>query len=81
MHQQAYPQQAIADAFGLIKDAVSQIIARACAGGVKAFQHHKPQGAKPRLTADQKADLVTKLRQGAAEYGYQDDVWICECIA
>ena len=81
MHQQGYRQQAIADALGLTQGAVSQIIARARAGGVEALQHHTPPGAKPRLTAAQKADLVAKLRQGATVYGYQGDVWTTARIA
>ena len=64
MHQQGYRQQAIADALGLTQGAVSQIIACARGSGVAALRHHKPQGAKPRLTAAQKAELVAKLRQG-----------------
>ena len=81
MHQQGYRQQAIADALGLTQGAVSQIIARARAGGVAALQHHKPPGAKPRLTAVQKGALVAKLRQGAAAHGFQGDVWTCARIA
>ena len=61
MHQQGYRQQAIADALGLTQSAVSQSLARARAGGVAALQHHKPQGAKPRLPAAQKAALVAKV--------------------
>lgn len=81
MHQQGYRQQAIADAIGLTQGAVSQIIARAKAGGVEALRHRKPQGVKSRLTATQKADLVAKLRQGAPAHGFQGDVWTCERIA
>lgn len=81
MHRQGYRQQAIADALGLTQSAVSQIIARAEAGGIEALRHRKPQGAKPRLTAAQKADLITKLRQGAPVHGFQGDVWTCERIA
>lgn len=81
MHQQGYRQQAIADALGLTQGAVSQIIARARAGGVEALRQRKPQGAKPRLTAAQKADLMAKLRQGAAACGFQGDVWTCARIA
>ncbi len=81
MHQQGYRQQAIADALGLTQGAVSQIIARARVGGVEALQHHKPAGAKPRLTAAQKADLVAKVRQGAVAYGFRGDLWTCERIA
>jgi transposase len=81
MHQQGYTQQAIAEALGLTQGAVSQIIARVKAGGVEALRHRKPQGAKPRLSAEQKADLINKLRQGAPAHGFQGDVWTCERIA
>jgi transposase len=81
MHQQRYRQQAITDALGLTQGAVSQIIARARVSSVEALQDHKPQGARPRLTTDQKADSVTTLYQNAAVYGYQGDVWTCTRIA
>ena len=81
MHQQGHRQQAIADALGLTQGAVSQIIARAEAGGVEALRYHKPQGAKSRLTAAQKMDLLDELRQGAIAHGFQGDVWTCERIA
>jgi len=78
MHQQGHRQQGIADALGLTQGAVSQIIARAEAGGVEALRYHKPQGAKPRLSAAQKTDLLEQLRQGATAHGFQGDVWTCE---
>jgi len=81
MHQQGHRQQTIADALGQTQGAISQIIARANAGGGEALEYHKPQGAKPRLTAAQKADLLGKLRQGATAYGFQGDVWTCARIA
>ena len=81
MHQQGHRQQAIADALGLTQGAVSQIIARAQAGGVAALRYRKPQGAKPRLTMAQKTALLDKLRQGATAHGFQGDVWTCERIA
>lgn len=81
MHQQGYRQQAIAEALGLTQGAVSQIIARAQAGGVEALRHRKPPGAKPRLTTAQQAELLDKLRQGATAHGFQGDVWTCERIA
>ena len=62
MHQQGHRQQTIADALGQTQGAISQIIARANAGGGEALEYHKPQGAKPRLTAAQKAALLGKLR-------------------
>jgi len=81
MHQHGQRQQTIAAALGLTQGAVSQIIARAEAGGVTALQYHQPQGAKARLTAAQKTDLLGKLRQGATAYGFQGDVWTCAGIA
>lgn len=81
MHQQGYRQTEIAQALGLTQGAVSQIIVRAKAGGVEALRYHKPQGARPRLNAEQKADLIEQLGQGAVAHGFQGDVWTCERIA
>lgn len=75
MHQQGYKQQQIADALGLTQAAVSFIIKRAKAGGVAALRQRKPSGAKARLSPAQKQDLLAKLAQGAAAYGFLGDVW------
>lgn len=81
MHKQGYKQKDIAQALGLTQPGVSQIISRAEAGGEEALRQRKPPGAPPRLTASQKAELLTKLTQGAEAFGFSGDVWTTPRIA
>lgn len=81
MHEKGYKQQAIAEALGLSQGGVSQIISRAKSGGKEALRQRKPSGAKSRLTAEQKAELLKKLEQGAESFGFSGDVWTTKRIA
>ena len=81
MHQQGYKQTEIATALGLSQGGVSHILARARAGGEDALRQRKSKGAPARLTVEQKAELLTKLQQGAEAHGYVGDVWATARIA
>jgi transposase len=81
MHRQGYKQSAIAAALGLTQPGVSQIIKRAKSGGEVALRQRKPKGAPTKLSQDQKADLLSKLEQGAEAHGYAGDVWTTGRIA
>jgi transposase len=81
MYKQGYKQQDIANALGLTQPGVSQIISRAKTGGEEALRQRKPPGAPPRMTATQKAELLTKLAQGAESFGFSGDVWTTPRIA
>ena len=81
MHQQGYKQGEIAAALGLTQAGVSQIIQRAKSGGEAALRQRKPKGAPAKLSLEQKADLLTKLEQGAEAHGYAGDVWTTGRIA
>ena len=81
MHQQGYKQEAIAQALGLTQPGVSQIISRAKQQGPEALRWQKPKGVSPRLSQEQKAELLAKLAQGAEAFGFQGDVWTTERIA
>lgn len=81
MHQQGYKQSEIAAALGLTQAGVSQIIKRAKSGGQAALRQRKPKGAPAKLSLEQKADLLAKLKQGAEAHGYAGDVWTTERIA
>jgi transposase len=81
MHQQGYKQREIAAALDLTQSAVSRIIARAEAGGLKALRHHKPPGRRPSLSAEQRQQLLAELAQGAEAHGFAGDVWTTERIA
>ncbi len=50
-------------------------------GGVKALAAVPHPGPKPRLSIDQKQQLVNILRQGPLAAGFKTDLWTCECVA
>jgi transposase len=81
MHRQGYKQSEIAQALGLSQGGVSHILARAQSGGEAALRQRKPPGAPARLSAEQKAELLDKLAQGAEAHGFAGEVWTCERIA
>jgi len=63
------------------KGAVSQWMKRGREGGVEALKAHPPTGVKPRLSAEQKAQIPTLLAQGAEAYGFRGDVWTASRVA
>jgi transposase len=81
LYQQGWKQVAIAQALGLTQGAVSQIVQRARKEGVQALRKRKANGAKPRLTQEQIARLLTVLLQGAEAAGFAGEVWTCARIA
>jgi transposase len=81
MHQQGYKQSEIATALGLSQGGVSHILSRAREGGEEGLRQRKPKGVQARLTAEQKAELLTKLQQGAEAHGYAGAVWTTARIA
>jgi transposase len=54
---------------------------RGRAGGVEALKIHPPTGVKPRLSAEQKAQLPALLAKGAEAYGFRGDVWTASRVA
>src|SRR5918999_4832216 len=75
LHQKGWKQQAIAEALGVTQGAVSQWLKRAKEGGVASLPHRPPPGAAPRLSPEQRAQLLALLSQGAEALGFQGDVW------
>src|SRR5207248_1850674 len=65
LHQQGWPGKQIADALGVTQGAVGQWLKRAREGGRDALYRQPPPGPTPRLTAEQRTELVALLVQGA----------------
>jgi len=81
LKEQGWQQKDIAVALGVSKGAVSQWIKRGRQGGVEALRAHPPTGVKPKLTAEQKAQIPALLAKGAECYGFRGDVWTASRVA
>ena len=75
LSQEGWPQQRIAEALGVSKGAVSQWLSRAMAAGLQALRHRKPPGRQPKLTHQQRLQLLALLTQGPQALGFRGDVW------
>ncbi len=70
LFQEGWPQQRIADALGVTKGAVSQWLSRAQADGSQALRHRRPK-----LTHQQRLQLLELLAQGPQALGFRGDLW------
>lgn len=75
LHQKGWKQRDIAEALGVTQGAVSQWRKRGRDGGVESLRHQPPPGAMPRLSSEQREQLLELLSQGAPALGFQGDVW------
>ncbi len=81
LHAEGWPGARIAEALGVTRGAVSQWLKRAREGGRAALYHRPPPGGKPRLTAEQRAQLPDLLAKGAEAYGFVGQVWTTRRVA
>jgi transposase len=75
LHQKGWKQQAIAEALGVTQGAISQWLKRVKEGGVAGLRHRPPPGAAPRLSPEQRGQLLALLSQGTEAFGFQGEVW------
>ena len=75
LHQKGWKQHKIADALGVTQGAVSQWLKRGREGGEEGLRHRPLPGATPRLSQEQRDQLLELLSQGAEFFGFQGDVW------
>ena len=75
LKQAGWSQKEIAVALGVTEGAVSQWMKSAREGGEEALKAHPAPGAKPRLTAEQQAQIPAVLAKGASAYGFAGEVW------
>jgi transposase len=81
LYHQGWKQTAIAAALGVTQGAVSQWLKRGKNGGVAALRRRPAPGSSPRLTSEQRAQLVNELAKGAPTFGFIGDVWTTKRIA
>ena len=81
LKEQGWKQKDIATALGVSKGAVSQWMRRAQTQGVEALRRHPAAGARPKLTAEQQAQLPDLLAQGAEAFGFRGQVWTTKRVA
>jgi len=81
LHAHGWKQTDIAAAFGVTQGAVSQWVKRGREGGVDALRRRPAPGSPPRLTVEQRAQLVDALAQGAPAFGFIGEVWTTKRIA
>jgi transposase len=81
LHQQGWKQKDIAAALGVTQGAVSQWVKRGREGGPPALQRRTAPGSSPRLTVEQRVQLVDALAKGAPAFGFIGEVWTTKRIA
>src|SRR3712207_580910 len=81
LHQQGWKQKNIAAALGVTQGAVSQWVQRGRDGGPAALRRRTAPGSAPRLTVDQRTELVAALAKGAPAFGFIGEVWTTKRIA
>jgi transposase len=75
LHQKGWKQREIADALAVTQGAVSRWLKRGREGGVRGLRHQLPPEATPRLSLEQREQLLELLSQGAESFGFQGHVW------
>lgn len=81
LHRQGCKQKAIAAALGVSQGAVSQWVKCGREGGLAALRRRTAPGSSPRLTAEQRVQLVAAIAQGAPAFGFVSEVWTTKRIA
>ena len=81
LKRQGWKQQDIAAALGVSASAVSQWCKRAAQGGAEALRRRPAPGPRPKLTAEQKQEVLAILARGAEASQFRGDVWTTHRVA
>src|SRR4051812_20146415 len=76
-----WKQQAIAEALGVTKGAVSQWMNAVRERGDEALCAHPHTGALARLSEEQRSRIPELLSHGAEAYGFRGQLWTCARVA
>ena len=77
LFKRGWKEHEIVDALGASKGAVSQWLAAAREGGVKALYSHPHGRTHGKLSDDQKRMIPDFLWHGPEAYGFRGEVWTC----
>lgn len=80
MLQQKYGVVEVAKALGVAKSSVSRWKKAFEQGGWQALCAKPQPGAKPRLGAQQRAELIERLLAGARAAGFANELWTCRRV-
>jgi transposase len=75
LFQQGWSQKQIAQALGVTIGAVSHWLVRARQAGSTALHDQPRPGPQPRLSPEQQAQVLARLRQGAEASGFRGERW------
>jgi transposase len=82
LHEAGWSGARIAEALGVTPGAVSQWLRRAREGeGREALRTRPRPGKRPRLTAEQRAQIPALLTRGAEAHGFIGDLWTTGRVA
>lgn len=81
LHAQCMKQQQISQALGVSQSTVSRWIKAWREQGKKSLSWPKMGGSKPKMDAEQEAELAVILQQGAEKHGFQGAFWTYKRIA
>ncbi len=81
LKRKGWKQQAIADALGITKGAVSQWMSAVREQGDEALGAYPHLGAVAKLSVKQRSQIPEFLSHGAESYGFRGEVWTCARIA
>ena len=65
----------IADAFGLLRTSVSHWFMKANQYGINSLKRTKARGKEPKLTREDKAKILSWLKQSAVDFGFETPLW------
>jgi transposase len=82
LHQLGWTGRAIAEALGVGPSAVSTWLRRVREDGLDALRTRRHQtGKRPKLTAEQRQQLLALLQQGAERHGFVGERWTGKRVA
>jgi transposase len=82
LHEAGWTQAQIAEALGVTPGAVSQWMRRGRdGGGIAALNKRTAPGAACKLSAEQRAQILTWLDEGAPAHGFSGELWTRRRIA